>query len=211
MVVLNKPPGIAVQKGTKQTKALDVMMKAYDELAQPRLVHRLDQDTSGVLVFARTLPMARWLTKAFKEREVHKIYWALVCGVPAQKEGIISLALSKKQDPLWEKVQVDPEDGVGAITYYKVIKTLKDSISWLELAPKTGRTHQLRVHCATGLKTPILGDGKYGGKDAFPFGRTGLYLHARALTVPLPDGTTMNFEAPLPKEFDEMLETESER
>jgi 23S rRNA pseudouridine955/2504/2580 synthase len=75
-------------------------------------------------------------------------------------------------------------------------------MAWLELIPKTGRTHQLRVHCVEGLKTPILGDGKYGGSDAFPMGRTGLHLHARSLTIPLPDGKSMTFEAPLPQEFE---------
>lgn len=199
LIVLNKPAGIAVQKGTNQSKALDEMMKAYDELSPPRLVHRLDQDTSGVLVFAKTLPMARWLTRAFKERTVHKTYWALVCGVPSPQEGTLSLPLSKKPDPQWEKVQVDREEGVEAITSYRVVAVLDHQIAWLEMNPKTGRTHQLRVHCATGLKTPILGDGKYGGQSAYPFGRMGLHLHAWRLTLPLPEGTTLMFEAPLPE------------
>jgi 23S rRNA pseudouridine955/2504/2580 synthase len=201
LFVLNKPAGIAVQSGTKQSRSLDAMMKAYDETGKPRLVHRLDQDTSGILVLARSLPMARWLTKAFKERLVLKVYWALVCGVPQKKEGLISLPLSKKPDPLWEKVQVDREDGVPATTYYRILEALGNRIAWLELTPKTGRTHQLRVHCAEGLKTPILGDGKYGGKDAFPLGRTVLHLHAHSLTFPLPNGRSMTFEAPLPKEL----------
>ncbi len=201
MLVLNKPAGIAVQSGTNQRKSLDAMMKAYDETTKPRLVHRLDQDTSGVLVFALTLPMARWLTKAFKDRNVQKTYWAIVCGVPHPKEGLISLPLSKK--PEGEKVRVDREEGLSATTFYRVIEALGNRLAWLELTPKTGRTHQLRVHCAEGLKTPILGDGKYGGKDAFPLGRTPLHLHARALTLPLPHGESMTFEAPLPKELQE--------
>ncbi len=200
IVVLNKPAGIAVQSGTKQTKSLDAMMDAYDETCKTRLVHRLDRDTSGVLVMAKTLPMARWLTKAFKDRTVQKIYWALVCGVPDKKEGLIDLSLSKKQDPLGEKVRVDQEEGVRAKTYYRVIEALGQQLAWLELIPKTGRTHQLRVHCAEGLKTPILGDGKYGGKEAFPFGRKTLHLHARALVLPFPQGNMMTFEAPLPEE-----------
>lgn len=201
IIVLNKPAGIAVQSGTKQSKSLDAMMKAYDDTLKPRLVHRLDQDTSGILVFALSLPMARWLTKAFKERNVHKTYWAIVCGVPQKKEGLISLSLSKK--PEGEKVRVDTEDGLSAITYYRTIESLGNRIAWLELTPKTGRTHQLRVHCAEGLKTPILGDGKYGGKDAFPLGRTPLHLHARALTLPLPTGESITFEAPLSKDIQE--------
>jgi 23S rRNA pseudouridine955/2504/2580 synthase len=201
ILVLNKPAGIAVQRGTKQYKALDDMLRFYDEEFTPRLVHRLDQDTSGVLVFARSLPMARWLTKAFKERTVQKVYWALVCGVPQKKAGVISLPLSKKPDPVWEKVQVDLKEGLPATTAYRVLETLGNRIAWLELTPKTGRTHQLRVHCAQGLKTPILGDGKYGGKEAFPLGRVPLHLHARSLTIPLPDGKSMTFEAPLPEEL----------
>jgi len=206
IVVLNKPAGISVQGGTNQSKSLDVMMEAYYETFKPRLVHRLDMDTSGVLVFAKTLPMARWLTNAFKERTVQKTYWALVCGVPQKKEGVISLPLSKKPDPLGEKVRVDHIEGVGATTYYRVIEALGNRISWLELNPKTGRTHQLRVHCAEGLKTPVLGDGKYGGNEAFPLGRTPLHLHARTLTFPLPQGTTMTIEAPLPKELQETFQ-----
>jgi 23S rRNA pseudouridine955/2504/2580 synthase len=201
IIVLNKPAGIAVQSGTKQNRSLDAMMKAYDETLKPRLVHRLDQDTSGILVFALSLPMARWLTQAFKDRTVQKTYWALVCGVPRKKEGLISLPLSKK--PEGEKVRVDKEGGLSATTYYRVIETLGTRMAWLELNPKTGRTHQLRVHCAEGLKTPILGDGKYGGKDAFPLGRTSLHLHARALILPLSTGELITFEAPLPKDLQE--------
>lgn len=198
LIVLNKPADIAVQSGTKQSRSLDALMRAYDETSNPRLVHRLDLETSGVLVFAKSLPMARWLTKAFKERKIQKIYWALVCGVPHQKEGVISLPLSKKQDAFGEKIRVDREEGVHAITAYRVLEALGKRVAWLELIPKTGRTHQLRVHCAEGLKTPILGDGKYGGQDAFPFGRQPLHLHARSLTLPLPQGKTLTFEAPLP-------------
>ncbi len=201
ILILNKPAGIAVQSGTKQRRSLDAMLEEYYEDCKPRLVHRLDMDTSGVMVFAKTLPMARWLSQAFKERTVQKTYWALVCGVPSQKEGVISLSLSKKSDSLGEKIRVDQEEGVRAKTYYRVIEALGKRVAWLELTPKTGRTHQLRVHCAEGLKTPILGDGKYGGNDAFPFGRKALHLHARALVLPLPQGKMMTFEAPLPKDL----------
>ncbi len=206
ILVLNKPAGIAVQSGTKQKKSLDAMLEVYYEDCKPRLVHRLDIETSGVLVFAKTLPMARWLTQSFKERNVQKTYWALVCGVPKKSEGIISLPLSKKPDAWGEKVRVDKEEGVFATTYYRVIEALGNRVAWLELVPKTGRTHQLRVHCAEGLQTPILGDGKYGGKDAFFAGRTGVHLHARALTLPLPQGGTRTFEAPLPKEFQDTFQ-----
>lgn len=180
------------------------MLLQYDETCRPRIVHRLDKDTSGVLVFAKTLPMARWLTNAFKERMMGKTYWALVCGVPPQKEGVISLALAKKPDPKGEKVRVDVHTGLSATTAYRILKVLDQGVSWLELTPHTGRTHQLRVHCAEGLKTPILGDGKYGGKEAMLLGRKTLHLHARQLTLPLPHGGEMTFEAPL---SEEMVET----
>ncbi len=197
--ILNKPAGIAVQGGTGQTRSLDAMMTVYDDECKPRLVHRLDQETSGVLVLARTLPMARWLTEAFRLRKVQKTYLAIVCGIPDQKEGVISLPLSKK--PGGEKIRVDQEAGLPAVTHYHVIGTFEDRLTLLDLTPETGRTHQLRVHLAEGLKTPILGDGKYGGKEAFPYGRTPLHLHARSLTFPLINGESMTVEAPLPVSF----------
>jgi 23S rRNA pseudouridine955/2504/2580 synthase len=206
VVVLNKPAGIAVQSGTKQHKSLDAMMEAYYDAVKPRLVHRLDRDTSGILLMAKSLPMARWLTKAFKERKIQKTYWALVCGVPQKKGGVISLPLSKKQDPSGEKVRVDLREGAHATTYFRVIECLGNRLAWLELVPKTGRMHQLRVHCAEGLKTPIMGDGKYGGKEAFPLGRKTLHLHARGLEIPYPHGETKVFEAPLPPDFQETLQ-----
>jgi 23S rRNA pseudouridine955/2504/2580 synthase len=199
LLVLNNPAGIAVQGGTNQRTSLDAMLVALYEECKPRIVHRLDLETSGVLVFAKTLPMARWLTNAFKERTVEKVYWALVCGVPQQKEGVISLPLTK----MLEKVQVDLQEGLKAMTIYRVIEALGKRITWLELIPQTGRTHQLRVHCAEGLHTPIMGDGKYGGEEAYTFGRKALQLHARKLTIPLPQGGSMAFEAPLSKEMEE--------
>ncbi|KAB2833541.1 MAG: RluA family pseudouridine synthase [Caedimonadaceae bacterium] len=203
LLVLNKPAGIAVQSGTKQRKSLDSMLVRDYEDIKPRLVHRLDKDTSGVLVIAKTLSMARWLTQAFKERDVQKTYWAVVCGVPKQAEGVISLALSKKADSTGEKVRVDIREGAHATTYYRILDTLSTKVALLELTPKTGRMHQLRVHCAEGLKTPILGDGKYGGTEAFPLGRKELHLHARAIMVPLSKGKFKTFEAPVPPYFQE--------
>ena len=207
IVVLNKPPGIAVQKGTGITKSLDTMMKSYETAYMARLVHRLDRETSGILVFAKSLPMARWLTQAFRERKVQKTYWALVYGVPEVSQGVISLSLSKK--PTAEKMQVDQDKGLAAMTCFRVLETSKNNVTWLELTPTTGRTHQLRVHCWEGLKTPILGDRKYGGREAIPFGRTDLYLHARSLVIPLPQGNTLTFEAAPPKNFIEELKKHS--
>ncbi len=205
IVVLNKPAGLPVQGGTKQKKAIDTMLEAYYEDCKPRLVHRLDLDTSGILVLAKSVPLARWFTQSFKERKVQKVYWAIVIGVPKKKEGIISLALTKKQGSQSEKIRVDHESGVHATTYYQVLEALGNRVAWLEMVPKTGRTHQLRVHCAEGLKTPILGDGKYGGKEVFSMGRKRLHLHARAITLPFPNGKSKTFEAPLPKDFEETI------
>lgn len=202
VLVLNKPAGVAVQGGTNQRKSLDAMLVAYDDTFRARLVHRLDLDTSGVLVFAKTLPMTRWLANAFKERKIQKTYWALVCGVPQENEGVITLSLAKKPDPIGEKVRVDHQEGLKATTTYRVIETVGNRAAWLELMPQTGRTHQLRVHCAEGLKTPILGDGKYGGKEACLLAGKNLHLHARTLVIPLPNGKTMMFEAPLPLEME---------
>ena len=201
ILIVNKPQGISVQGGSKQYKSLDRMFEAYYEDIKPRLVHRLDQDTSGVLVLAKTLPITRWLTQQFKTRKVEKIYWALVVGVPKQKEGTICLALSKKPDPQGEKVRIDEKEGLRAVTNYRVIDSLGKKMAWLELSPQTGRTHQLRVHCAEGIKTPILGDGKYGGQDAFPMGRKPLHLHARKISFKLPSARKLTFEAPLPTHF----------
>lgn len=205
IVVINKPSGVAVQGGTKQSKSLDAMLNVFYSDVSPKLVHRLDLETSGVLVFAKSLPMARWLTKAFKERDVKKVYWAIVVGSPKHKEGVINLPLSKKQGAESEKIRVDHETGTHAVTGYKVLENLGKQYALLELRPKTGRTHQLRVHCMEGLGTPILGDGKYGGREAFPEGRTRLHLHASMIEIPLPDGKMKSFKAPLPKDFQETL------
>lgn len=203
LFVLNKPAGIAVQSGTQIKKSLDTLMKAFDSKGTPRLVHRLDQDTSGLLVFARTLPMARWLTQAFKERSIEKTYWALVHGVPSKTKGIICLPLSKK--PEKEKIKVDADGGLPATTFYRVLQTFSDGTTWLELKPKTGRTHQLRIHCAESLHTPIVGDRKYGGKTVTGKSRTFLHLHATELILPLPTDNALRLRAPLPEEFQEEI------
>ncbi len=205
VLVINKPSGIPVQGGTKQSKSLDAMLKGYYKDIQPKLVHRLDLETSGVLVFAKSLTMARWLTRAFKEREIKKVYWAIVVGTPKAKEGLINLPLSKKQGMDSEKVRVDKESGVHAITGYKVLEALGKKFALLELTPKTGRTHQLRVHCADGLGAPILGDGKYGGREAYPDGRTKLHLHAKFIQIPFPNGKSKSFSADAPKDFQQTL------
>ncbi|MBT7612826.1 MAG: RluA family pseudouridine synthase, partial [Rhodospirillaceae bacterium] len=162
ILVIDKPGGLAVQGGTGTERHVDVMLDGlrFDGTERPRLVHRLDRDTSGVLVLARTVQAARALQKSFKGHDTTKTYWALVAGVPERAEGLIVLPLLKKGGPGGERVQVDHEEGQKAETMLRLIDKVGDKVAWLELQPLTGRTHQLRAHCQA-LGTPILCDGKY--------------------------------------------------
>jgi 23S rRNA pseudouridine955/2504/2580 synthase len=205
VIAIDKPAGLAVQGGTGQRRHLDAMLEALSFGADepPRLVHRLDKDTSGVLLLARTAQVARQLTAAFRGKEVRKLYWAAVAGVPKAAHGRIAVPLGKRTGRDGEKVGAT-ESGKEAVTLYQVAARRGKKAAWLVLSPLTGRTHQLRVHCAA-LGHPILGDGKYGGRDAFPKGAAGaplvkrLHLHAREIACPHPaDGTTLRITAPLP-------------
>ncbi len=205
LIVIDKPAGLAVQGGSGQRRHLDAMSEAlrFGAAEKPRLVHRLDKDTSGCLVLARTAAAARRLTEAFRGQDVRKTYWAAVAGVPEPRRGRIELPLAKgRAGPGGgEKVGEAAEGGRPAATLYRVVQTAGRRAAWLALRPLTGRTHQLRVHCAA-LGHPILGDGKYGGADAFPTGLDAarrLQLHAREIALPHPaDGTTLRVSAPLP-------------
>ena len=195
VIAVNKPAGLAVQGGAKTSRHLDGMLDAlrFDAPERPRLVHRLDRDTSGVLLLARTAPAARALTASFRGKDAAKLYWAATAGVPDRDEGIIDLALAKRAGAGragGEAVAPDPESGQSAVTAYRVIDRAGDRAAFLALWPKTGRTHQLRVHCAA-IGHPILGDGKYGGPAAFPGGEGiagRLHLHARRIVLPHPAG-----------------------
>lgn len=202
VIALNKPPGVAVQGGSKIGRHIDGLLGALvgrrDD--RPKLVHRLDRDTSGVLLVARSASDAAALGEAFRSRETEKIYWALVAGVPKPRAGRIDVALLKRDGPDGnEKVVADPAMGKAAVTGYETVETAGRRAAWLRLRPETGRTHQLRVHCA-GLGTPIVGDGKYGGTasriDGLP-GTDKLHLHARAIALPHPAGGTLRITAPL--------------
>jgi 23S rRNA pseudouridine955/2504/2580 synthase len=203
VIAINKPPGLAVQGGTGTPRHLDGMLDAlrFDAEERPRLVHRLDRDTSGVMLLARSARAAAQLSEAFRHKSARKIYWALVAGVPRPAQGKIDLALAKEGGPLGERVAAD-DDGKRAITLYSVMDRVGDKAAWLALLPLTGRTHQLRVHCAEAIGTPIVGDRKYGGDPAvLPGQELGehMHLHARKLVLPHPAGGTLAVSAPLPE------------
>ncbi len=196
LLVLDKPPGLAVQGGTGTTRHIDGMLAALAERGErPRLVHRLDRDTSGILVVAKTAAAAARLGQAFRQQRVDKLYWAIVVGRPAKPSGLIDQPLTKQAGQGGEKVEPDPE-GQTARTAFRTIARAGKVASWLALKPLTGRTHQLRAHCAA-LGSPILGDGKYGGGAARLSGAPkGLMLHAREIRLPHPDGGTLQLTAP---------------
>ena len=207
-IVLNKPPGLATQGGSGQKEHVDGLLDAYVEKGpRPRLVHRLDKDTSGVLLIARTPGSAAFFSKRFSGRTAKKIYWALVVGVPSINDGMIELPLAKQPGTGGEKMHVDEKEGQTARTRYRVIDRAGNRAAWVELHPLTGRTHQLRVHMAA-IGHPIVGDGKYGGQEAFLTGSISrkMHLHARRLLIEHPDGAPLDVTAPLPEHFANSLE-----
>jgi len=206
VLVFNKPSGLAVQGGSGVVRHVDLMLEAWRNAKgeKPRLVHRLDRDTSGVLAVARTRLAAMKLAEAFRQRTTEKIYWALVKGVPKKATGRISSWLVKEATPDGDRVRVGKhgEDGAEhAVTEWRVIEQSGQALSWIEFRPETGRTHQLRVH-ALQMGCPIIGDPKYFPVDpnwSLPGGmQNRLHLHARRLIIPHPDGGTLDITAPLP-------------
>ena len=204
LLVLNKPFGIAVQGGAKTKRHIDGMLDAVAKNGErPRLVHRLDRDTGGVFVLAKTRKAATRLSEALLRRRVEKDYWALVKGVPHPLEGTISLPITKRRvdegDKQLEKMGADDRsDAKPAITEFQTLDVAGQAASFLYLRPITGRTHQLRVHCEA-LGCPIIGDGKYGGKDAALEGVSKkLHLFCRAMRFPHPaTGQLITITAPL--------------
>lgn len=198
VLVLNKPPGLAVQGGSGVKESLDEMVKLLAGKGEdaPRLVHRLDKETSGVLCLAKNLSAANKLTEAFREHETRKIYWAITVGVPQPPAGRILLNLRKSGERM---VVGNGPDAKSAETDYRVLDKKKDA-AFVMLWPRTGRTHQLRVHLAHG-QTPILGDKAYGGSmpetwQSKPLGK-GLHLLARRIMMPHPRRGVIDVTAPL--------------
>ncbi len=221
IIALNKPPGLPSQGGSGQgARHVDGLSPAlmFDYKERPVLAHRLDKDTSGVLLLARTPRVARRLAEAFRHRATRKIYWALVAGVPTPAKGTIKYGLVKagargagEKMRCIHPAEVDQTEGAKrAVTDFAVLERLGGRAAWMALSPITGRTHQLRAHMAE-LGHPIIGDGKYGGSaqenlgDGWGAGIGGevsrkLHLHARSLRLEHPvTGAMLNFTAPLPE------------
>lgn len=205
LFVLNKPSGFAVQGGTKTHQHLDgLLMGLGVELGErPLLVHRLDRDTSGLIVIARRRSVAAALGKLFATRAVKKTYWAIVKGVPQPAQGRIEVALIKAKGPDGDRMRAsqegEEEDEQRAVTHYAVIGKAGSACAWVSLKPVTGRQHQLRAHMAH-IGTPIMGDEKYGGLDDMPEGMARkLHLHARRIVFPHPREGVIDISAPLPE------------
>jgi 23S rRNA pseudouridine955/2504/2580 synthase len=200
-IVLNKPAGLATQGGTKTENHVDGLLDAltFGLDNRPKLVHRLDKDTSGALLIARTSRSAGHFAKAFSSRTARKVYWALVVGVPDIADGFIDLPIGKQPGSGGEKMHVDEKDGASARTRYRIVERAGNTCAWVELQPYTGRTHQLRVHMAA-IGHPIVGDGKYGGKEAFLTGTISrkMHLHARRIRIDHPKGEQIDVRADLP-------------
>lgn len=205
VLVLNKPAGLAVQGGSGMTRHVDQMLEVMRDAKgqKPRLVHRIDRETSGCLLIAKTRFAASFLTGAFRHRSARKIYWALVAGVPKPKQGRISTYLAKEEseeDSIMRIAEHGDEGASHAVTYYAVVEASATKLAWVSLKPVTGRTHQLRAHMAH-IDHAIVGDPKYFNKENWqlPGGlQNRLHLLARRIVIPHPRGGVIDVSAPLP-------------
>jgi len=213
LLILNKPSGIAVQGGTKTTQHIDRLLEGMGDgpETRPRLVHRLDRDTSGVLVVAKRRSVAAKLGRAFQTRSVRKVYWALVHGVPKPPQGKIEAALVKAATADGDRVRKarpgEQDRAQSAVTHYAVIDRAGQQVSLVSLKPVTGRQHQLRAHMAI-LGHPILGDEKYPASEDLPEGiARKLHLHARRIAFAHPSGDgTVDVTAPLPPHLEQAFD-----
>jgi len=193
MLVIDKPAGIPVHAGPRGGPNLEAGFDAlrFGLPQPPALAHRLDRDTSGCLVLGRHKKALRRLGALFTAGKVEKVYWAVVAGLPAEPAGIVDAPLKKETRRTGWRMEMDPA-GQRAVTEYRVLGSAEGR-SWLELRPRTGRTHQIRVHCAS-LGCPVIGDPTYGGPAGEP-----LHLHARAIAIPLyPTRPAIQVTAPVP-------------
>jgi 23S rRNA pseudouridine955/2504/2580 synthase len=205
VMVLNKPAGLAVQGGSGLSRHVDGMLEVMRDAKgqRPRLVHRLDRETAGCLLIAKTRFAASTLTGSFRHRSARKIYWALVAGVPKPKQGRISTYLAKEEneeDSIMRVAAHGDEGASHAVTYYAVVETSAQKLAWVSLKPVTGRTHQLRAHMAH-INHAIIGDPKYFNKENWqlPGGlQKRLHLLARRIVIPHPRGGVIDVSAPLP-------------
>ena len=204
VLVLNKPSGLATQGGSGIREHVDGLLEylTFGKRQRPRLVHRLDRDTSGALVVARTVPAAVTLSDSLRRRDAEKVYWALTKGVPDRPSGRVRSQLGKEKTGHQEKVRevdADSEGGKAAVTDYVVVDTAGTEFAWVAVKPVTGRMHQIRVHLAS-LGTPVVGDFKYGGAAARGRGEIEncLHLHARSINIAHPEGGRLSVTAPLP-------------
>jgi len=205
VMVLNKPAGLAVQGGSGLSRHVDGMLEVMRDAKgqRPRLVHRLDRETAGCLLIAKTRFAASTLTGSFRHRSARKIYWALVAGVPKPKQGRISTYLAKEEneeDSIMRVAAHGDEGASHAVTYYAVVETSAQKLAWVSLKPVTGRTHQLRAHMAH-IDHAIIGDPKYFNKENWqlPGGlQKRLHLLARRIVIPHPRGGVIDVTAPLP-------------
>lgn len=206
ILAINKPAGVIVQGGIKVKISISDLLNQIREGEVFKIVHRLDRDTSGVIIFARNASVARYLMEEFKGRRIKKIYLALTSGIPSKDNGIIDYPLVKKYISGQEKVVIDEDSPQNATTHFSIISRLKHNVAYLKLQPITGRTHQLRAHLAH-INCPILGDGKYGGKKAFIDGVVNqIHLHSHSLSLKLPNNKEITITAPIPRHIEKSIE-----
>ncbi len=208
LVAINKPSGLASQGGGGEKRHIDGMSAALTNKKDmpPRLVHRLDKATSGVMLMARSPEAVRALGDAFKNRDIRKTYWAITAGIPEQKDGTVRAPIGKVKGPIKDKMVIDEEEGRMGITDFIQIDRMGSAAAFMAFWPRTGRTHQIRVHAADILNCPILGDSKYGGHNSEDLEGLKipkrLHLHAQRMVLDHPlEKKTLDLTAPLPDDL----------